>query len=210
MRKFTLKNYLAMLGSFADPSIYTVTARGKDTGNYFIFKLAERNTMTVKKNLDDENGIVSVITNIDNIHISNDKSYELLEVSEITFTKTGEVYEKTSINACYEVRAYIKLFRLLKERADFTFICDGKQHHCYYADGKVYYQQENDEDIMLFCENLYKLNLSHPGFEILYVNHTLDRFSYKEYLTKMQDIANKKGKRFIRYKPENRLEGVVL
>lgn len=210
MRKFTLKNYLSMLGSFADPSIYTVIARGKDTGNYFIFKLAERNTMTIKKDLNDENGIVNIITSIDKAYISNDTEYELLKVSETTFTKTGEVYEETSINACYEVRAYIKLFRLLKERADFTFICDGKQQRCYYADGKVYYQQENNEEIMLFCENLYKLNLSHPGFEILYVNHTLDRFSYKEYLSKVQDIVTKKGKRFIRYKPENRLEGVVL
>lgn len=209
MRKFTLKNYLSLMESFSNPSIYVITARGKDTGNYYIFKLAERNTMIVKKSLEDENGITTILDNIDNAHIGNDTSYELLTVSETTFTKTGEVYEETTINACYEIRAYIKLFRLLKERADFTFICDGKQQQCYYADGKVYYQQENNEDMMLFCENLYKLNLSHPGFEILYVNFTLDRYSYKEYLTKIQNIADKKHKRFIRYKPENRLEGVM-
>ena len=135
-----------------------------------------------------------------------DETLTPINLVETIFKGDDEIYECNRIKIHYPAQLYVKVFKLMRDRVSFMFRDNTNEYHyCYYVEGKVLFIEENDKEYIVRGTNLYYLANSHPDYEILAINNPLKRYMYGEYLDLQRDIANKKGKEFVKIVKDKRV-----
>lgn len=141
-----------------------------------------------------------------NEFVFKDETLTPVNFIETIFKGDDEIYECNSIKIHYPAQLYVKVFKLMRDRVSFMFRDNTNEYYyCYYVEGKVLFIEETDTEYIVRGTNLYHLANSHPDYEILAINNPLKRYMYGEYLDIQREIANKKGKEFIKIVKDKRV-----
>lgn len=207
MLAYTLKNYIYNLSKYAGSNAYEFKFDGYITHNKYTILIKDGITLTVET----PNGLAvrTAVTDVYKLKFY-DKLLIPKSLEEISFRPDGMEFEKNFANIYYEAQLYVKLFRLMKERVNFTFICDNKYYDCYYLDGKVFYIEETATDYRVRGTTLFKLGNTFPNYRICYVSQSLKRLQYGDYMDEQHEIANRKGKRFDKFKFDVRIPKTLV
>lgn len=205
MRAYTLKNYLSNLVRFAGNNTYILEMIGEQTNYKYTFKIYKELSLTIDDNDPNTPKLFINISNIDFIQFK-DKTFKPVRLEESIPRGTNDLFERSEINIFYEAQMYIKLFRLMKERVSFMFVCNDKYYYCYYIDGKALYIEEDEKRYMVKGTSLFHLSKNFPNYQILSVSQPLNRYSYGKFLDVHNEIAIKKGKELVKYKFDSRIE----
>lgn len=205
MKAYTLKNYLSNLVRFAGNNTYILEMLGEQTNCKYTFKVFKKLSLVMDDGNPDTPELLMNIDNIDFVQFK-DKTFKPVRLEESIPRGTSDLFERNEINIFYEAQMYIKLFRLMKERVSFMFVCNGKYYYCYYIDGKALYIEEDEKHYIVKGTSLFHLSKNHPGYQILSISQPLNRYSYGKFLDVHNEIALKKGKELVKYKFDSRIE----
>ena len=196
MLRYTIKNFLYYLSMYCKDNDYTVEFQGARSKRIYSFKVCKGTVYQIIENSE---------IKIDDIFALKlkDNFFKPHLWKEVIFKKNRSVLKETILYPDYPAQIYIELFKVIGERAYFTFKVGSKYIESYYVDGKVLFLEEDDNTIYLRGSNLFNLQTTHPGYQILYISNSLDRCAYVDYVKSVERLASKKGKEFIKFRYDN-------
>ncbi len=203
MLAYTVKNYLKLLSQYSRENNYVLEMLGYETKYTYEFTVDSQGIHLLMKDEDRE----LLYTNIDNIDkfMFIDKHLEPKMLKETKFKKDGKMFEQTLKVISYEAQLYISLFNLMDKRANFIFQHNGKKYKCFYIEGKTLLVDETDDEYIIKGTNLNHLHTMFNNYKILYVNALYKKLTYKGFLEEQEKIAELSGKRFVKYKLNERV-----
>ena len=133
--------------------------------------------------------------------LSLPSQFTIISFEDRILTPNGDIFEEHLLrNIKYEGQFFIRLFRIMKDRAFFTVISDKKYYDCYYIDGKLFYIEETPKEYKVMGTDFHKLHLSLENYQILVVNPLSSRYDYATFMDEHDRVANTLGKEFRKYK----------
>jgi hypothetical protein len=115
---------------------------------------------------------------------------------DTVYMSNNEIFEQNMNNLTNDIALFLRLFKVLRERAIFTFHYNGKFYEATYIYGKAYFVEESEKDYTVRVSDLYMLFNKFPGYQIYTIDKTFDIGDSREYTSTHSDIAKKIGKTF--------------
>lgn len=196
MKIYCVKNVIYWLDRFKRKNRYEVIFKGVNNKLNYKFKIQDNVTLDISS--DDETiDTCSTIKDLYRIDLG-DTEFTPISFKEITYKSDTEVFEENFTSIYFPAQLYVKLFKIMNERVNFTFRVDDRYFDAYHIDGKVLYTSEDNTEFRVIGTTLFQLAKTYPNYEILNICYPSKRLSYGEFLDKQDGIAKKKYKKFVR------------
>lgn len=196
MLAHTLKSVVKQLKNFAgDKTIFLNTFDKKSERGYNFEITSSEIWMEVQI------GNSAGRSKVDDIEmIELPKFLKILSLKEESYFTYGGIFEEQKTNVAFEAQLFVKVFRIMKERAFFTVTQNSNYLDCYYVDGKVFYIEETDDEYKVMGTDLFKLHNSHNNYRIFTVDTLPQNMDYSTFLDEQERIAKTLNKKFVKYR----------
>lgn len=111
----------------------------------------------------------------------------------------SRIFERHETFVRYEAQMFVRVFRIMRERVEFTMVQDNKHYDCYHIDGKVFFVEETEDEYKLMGTDLFELNKTHPDYRILHISRLGGNMDYRTFVDHQNQIADKLNKTFRKY-----------
>lgn len=194
----TLKSVVKVIKGSINGSVVTLDSENDRHGRRYKFTISKDKIVMVIAQGELEGTQV-----VDDIEMLSIPPYlNVTSWHEVSFDARGEVFEEQHLNLHYEAQLFVRLFRLMRERAQFSMKLNDRYVNAYYVDGKVLYIEETDNAYEVIGTDLYHIAQVDRSYRILNVNWLPAYIDYNRFLDDHRSIANSLGKEFYLHKPE--------
>lgn len=131
---------------------------------------------------------------------------EVQEITKTTYLKdTDKIYDKYIVMVHYDAQLFVMACKILKERAQFRIRHNGKLFDAHYVDGKLYYADYVEDEIILYATDLFELNKVMEGYEVIYMGNLDFKLSGRTLRERYEAAAKISNRRLVKYRDGQRI-----